>query len=62
MIYRPLGHERVTLTWSQVERMVRDGVLSLDVKVTCGVERFATAIRARSEFRHLNDANGSGSP
>jgi hypothetical protein len=53
MTYRLLGHERVALTRSQVESMVRDGLLSLDTKVICDGEGFATAVRARPEFRRL---------
>jgi hypothetical protein len=53
MMYRLLGHERVALSRNQIETMVRDALLSLDTKVTCDGEGFATAISARPEFRHL---------
>jgi hypothetical protein len=53
MTYRLLGHERVALTRSQLESMVRDGLLDLNTKVICDGEGFATAISARPEFRRL---------
>ena len=55
-MYRLLGHERIALTRDQVARMVRDGMLDLDTKVVCDGEGFATAIRARPEFRQLAGA------
>jgi hypothetical protein len=51
--YRLLGHERITLTRDQVERMVRGGLLGLDTKVICDDEGFAVAISTRPEFRNL---------
>ena len=53
MTYRLLGHERVALTRQELERMVQEGLLTLDTKVIQDGEAFATAISSRSEFRHL---------
>jgi hypothetical protein len=53
LTYRLLGHERVALTRRQLESLVRDGLLSLDAKITCDGEGFATAISSRPEFRRL---------
>ena len=51
--YRVLGYEGVSLTQSEVEAMVADGLLSVDTKVIREGEGFAAALRARPEFRHL---------
>ncbi len=53
MTYRLLGHEHVAFTRPQLERMVRDGLLNLDTKITCDGEGFASAISSRPEFRRL---------
>lgn len=51
--YRILGHERIALTKTQLEQLVRDGILSPDTKVRQDGDAFATALRSRAEFRHL---------
>ena len=53
MIYRLLGHKRTALTGKEIEKIVREGLLSPDTKVTCEGEGFATAISSRAEIRHL---------
>jgi len=42
MIYRLLGHKRTALTGKEIEKLVREGLLSPDTKVTCEGEGFAT--------------------
>jgi len=51
--YRLLGHDRVPLTRTQLEEMVRRGLLTLEAKVIRDGEGFASPIGSRPEFQHL---------
>ena len=59
--YRVLGYEDVALTKAQLEHLVASGTLSVDTKVFRDGEAFATALRCRTEFRHLVE-HGVASP
>lgn len=52
-MYRLLGYEGVRLSQSEVENLVRQGVLTRDTKVVREGETFAAALGARPEFKHL---------